>query len=46
MLAVGNERSPNRTSRLKAPMPVQAAHCCADKACVWNQGPPNCTMTT
>lgn len=27
-------------------MPVQAAHSCPDKACVWNQGPPNCTMTT
>ena len=42
----GSRRSTALTKRVMAPMPVQAAHCCADNGFVEKMSPPNCTMST
>ena len=42
----GNSRNTALTSSDSAPMPVQAAHCCAFRGCVEKTSPPNWTMST
>ncbi len=45
-LLVGMSLRPARTTRLRAPIPVQAAHCTGVRGTVWNHFPPYCTITT
>ncbi len=45
-LLVGMSLRPARTTRLRVPMPVQAAHCTGVRGTVWNHFPPYCTITT